>query len=104
MPADAIALLIVLLFAVPGLITRTLIARSIPRQQGDVQQWVVEVILFGAISFLITTVVYSVVAGITNDPLPTWRTFRRVTHRWSWPRLCMWPGLWSCRLLLGSSS
>ena len=70
MPADAIALLIVLLFAVPGLITRTLLVRSIPRQQGDVQQWVVEVILFGAISFLITTVVYSVVAGIRNEPPP----------------------------------
>jgi hypothetical protein len=70
MPADAIALLIVLLFAVPGFITRTLIARSIPRQQGDAQQWVVEVVLFGAVSFLITTVAYSIVAGTRNEPLP----------------------------------
>lgn len=69
-PTTLVSLLIVLLFIVPGLITRTLIAISIPRREQGTQAWLVEIMLFSAVSFLVFATFYALASICWTFPAP----------------------------------
>ncbi|HEX5156648.1 MAG TPA: DUF6338 family protein [Ktedonobacterales bacterium] len=74
-PTDLSGLLIILLFLVPGLITRTVIATSIPRHEQGAQAWLVEIMLFSAIGFVIFAVFYGILLLFGNFPPMDLRRF-----------------------------
>jgi uncharacterized protein DUF6338 len=71
-PTTFDALVILLVLGVPGYITRTVIASSVPQQQRSAEQWVSEIAVFGAIDLLLVGLGYVIVSLFV--PLPSLAT------------------------------